>query len=193
MNLNELKLAEVKNDVHELIRKRWSPRGFSDRMIEQEQLEEIFEAASWAASAFNEQPWQYYYAHNNTPGFDLLWDCLMDGNKSWTKNAAIIFVALYRKTYKKNGKDNNTAMHDLGMANAQLLLQAASRDIYGHLMAGFVHEKVTENLQLDGNVVPVCMGVLGYPGNVDQLHEPYKSLETEKRVRNLVNEFAIRV
>lgn len=193
MSLNKLKQAKTEKDVHELIRKRWSPRAFSDRMIEQEDLEEIFEAASWAASAFNEQPWQYYYAHNNTPGFDLLWDCLADGNKTWTKSAAVLFVALYRKTYKKNGKHNNTAMHDLGMANAQLLLQAVHRDIYGHLMAGFLPEKVKENLNAGDDFVPVCMGVLGYPGNVNQLAEAYKSLETEKRNRKPVKDFAVRI
>ena len=185
----ENKIADVEHEVNELIRKRWSPRSFSEKAIDQTTISQIFEGARWAASAFNEQPWQYVYAHRGTKGFDQLWDCLMPGNQPWTKSAAVLFVAMVRKQYAKNGKDNHWAEHDLGLANGQLLMQAMDLDVYGHLMAGFDQGKVTEILNLDNSIKPVCMGALGYLGSPEKLEEPLRSRETAKRTRNPIHTF----
>lgn len=193
MNILEIKEAAVEYDIHSLFQKRWSPRAFSSETIEEEALKKIFTAASWAASASNEQPWQYVYAIKGTPGFDKLWNCLNDGNKPWTAAAPVIFVALYRKTKKRTGKENKWAMHDLGMANAQLLLQATSLDIYGHLMAGFDAGKIRETLNLGEDLVPACMGVLGYLGDPEKLEEPNKTREKTARTRNSLNEFVYKL
>lgn len=189
MNILEIKEPAVDHEIHPLLQKRWSPRAFSSDAIDEEDLNRIFTAASWAASASNEQPWQYVYATKDTPGFDKLWNCLNDGNKPWTATTPVIFVALYRKTKKRNGRENKWALHDLGMANAQLLLQATSLDIYGHLMAGFDAGKVRDTLNLSEDLVPGCMGVLGYLGDPEKLEEPNKSREKAERERNSLNEF----
>ena len=184
---------ETKYNIHPLLEKRWSPRAFSPKPVTEEGVNEIFSGASWAPSAMNEQPWQYVYALRGTSGFDTLWDCLATGNQPWTKNAAVLFVALQRNTYEKNGRLNKLAMHDVGMANAQLLLQAGAKDIYGHLMGGFENDKVIEVLNLDENVSPVCMGALGYLGNADSLEEPYRSREKAPRTRKSLEEFVRRL
>lgn len=184
-----IKVPDTEYDIHPVIKKRWSPRAFSDRQIEKEQLLELFEAAGWAASAFNEQPWRYVYAFRGTPGFDRLWNCLSSGNRPWTKDAAVLIAVLQRNTLTKTGKVNHWATHDVGMANAQLLLQAAHRDIYGHLMAGFDKKAVTELLELDDDVQPVCMAALGYLGDPDQLDEPYRTRELTPRSRLPVDAF----
>lgn len=184
-----IKEPQVKTDIHPLIRKRWSALSFSDKMISEEEIEELFEAASWAASAYNEQPWQYVYARRGTEGFEQLWDCLTPGNQPWTKEAAILFVALKRNHFSQNGKVNLWATHDVGMANAQLLLQAAHRDIYGHLMAGYDTEKLAHLLKLGEDVSPVCMGALGFLGEVDQLEASYKNRELSRRSRHAVEKF----
>lgn len=189
MNTIDIKAAKTQAAVHPLIKKRWSPLSFSDQAIPDEKMQELFEAARWAASAYNEQPWEYVYAHKGTPGFDDLWNCLMGGNQPWTKKAAVLVVAIARNTFSMNGKPNNWAMHDLGMANAQLLLQAAENDIYGHLMAGFEPDKVNDLLQLSENQQPVCMGALGYLGDPEELEEAYKSRELAPRSRKEVSEF----
>jgi nitroreductase len=189
MEVVAIKKTVSDHTIHPLIKKRWSPRSFSNEEIPEEALQHIFKAASWAASAMNEQPWRYIYAEKGTPGFEKLWNCLMPGNQPWTKDAPVIFVAIYNKFYESNGKLNRSALHDLGMANAQLLLQAASHDIYGHLMGGFQAEQVINALELEGHQVPFCMGVLGYLGDPEELDEPYRSRETAKRTRKNLREF----
>ena len=193
MNILEIKEPVTDQKLHPLIEKRWSPLAFSGEAIEEDDLEKIFTAASWAASANNEQPWSYIYATKGTAGFETLWNCLNDGNKPWTANAPVIFVALYRKTFKRNGRENKWALHDLGMANAQLLLQASAIDIYGHLMAGFDVNKLKQSLNLGDDLVPACMGVLGYLGNPDSLEEPYRTREKAERKRNKLNEFVLKL
>lgn len=188
-----IKAAETEHHIHPLICKRWSPRSFSDRAIEEAQMNELLEAARWSASANNEQPWQYVYAHRGTPGFDQLWNCLLPGNQPWAQNAAVLVVAIQRNTFASSGKTNPWAMHDLGMANAQLMLQATSQDIYGHMMAGFDAAKTKAALQLTDDQKPVCIIALGYLGEAEALEEPYLSRELSPRNRRSVTEFATKL
>ena len=185
----EIKAAHTHYNVASFITARFSPRAFSDKNISTEAMNTLFEAASWAASANNEQPWVYYFAQKNTEGFENLWECLMPGNKPWGKNAAALVVAVARKTFAANGNNNLAAVHDLGMANAQLLLQARSMDIFGHPIGGFDKQKATELLQLDENQTPVCMFALGYLGDAELLEEPFKSRELTSRNRKSLEEF----
>ncbi len=189
----EIKKPTVKSEIHGLIQKRWSALAFSDKDIEDVYMEELFEAASWAASAYNEQPWRYIYAHQGTEGFEQLWSCLAEGNQPWSKSAGVLFVAIYKTNFSKNGGSNHWAAHDLGMANAQLLLQAVHRDIYGHLMAGFDADRISQLFNLDNDSVPHCMGALGYLGNELSLTEAYRNRELSPRSRNKVSSFTKKV
>ncbi|WP_340114136.1 nitroreductase family protein [Maribellus mangrovi] len=189
METLEIKTPLTDTTIHPLIKKRWSPRAFARQAISEETLNGIFTAASWAPSAMNEQPWKYIYAEQGTPEFDRLWNCLMPGNQPWTKNAPVLFVALYNKFYERNGRLNRNAQHDLGMANAQLLLQAASQEVYGHILGGFDADKLIETLELSDEQVPFCMGVLGYIGDPEKLEEPYRSREQAIRTRKDLEEF----
>lgn len=193
MNTIIQKTPNTKTDVHPLIQKRWSPRAFAERLIDDQQMEELFEAASWAASAFNEQPWRYVYAHRGTQGFEQLLASLALGNQSWAKQAAVLAVSLQKKTYSHNGKTNHWASHDTGMANAQLLLQAADRDIYGHLMAGFNAQQVKEILALEADLSPVCMLALGYLGTPESLPESLQKRELSSRSRRPVDTFVRKI
>jgi len=184
MDILEIKETITDLKLHPLIEKRWSPRAFSNEAIDEQDLEKIFTAASWAASSMNEQPWQYIYATKDTPEFEQLLQCLNPGNQSWSKNAPVIFVALYRTVYRKNNRPNRSALHDLGMANAQLLLQATALNIYGHLLGGFDSSKLEQFLSPGDELVPFCMGVLGYLGDPDILEEPHKTREVAERKRN---------
>ncbi|MBL7817921.1 MAG: nitroreductase family protein [Saprospiraceae bacterium] len=185
----EIKAAKTQYGVASFITDRFSPRAFSDKEISAETMNTLFEAASWAASANNEQPWVYYFAHKNTEGFNRLFDCLMPGNRPWAKDAAVLVVSAARKTFAANGNNNVAAAHDLGMANAQLLLQACAMDIYGHPIGGFDKQKTAEFLEMGENLQPLCMFALGYLGDAEQLEEPYKSRELSERTRKPLSEF----
>ena len=185
----DIKSAQSHFNVAQFITARFSPRAFAETNISHETMNTLFEAASWAASANNEQPWLYYYALKGTEGFDKLAALLMPANHIWAKNAAVLVVSAIRKTFAANGNNNGSAEHDLGMANANLLLQAAELDIFGHPMGGFYRDKAIEALGLDENQKPMCMFALGYLGDVEQLEEPYKARELMKRSRKPLETF----
>ncbi|MCH5690256.1 nitroreductase family protein [Niabella sp. W65] len=121
--MSHIKQARTEYPVIDLIKKRWSPRAFADQAVSETDMHTILEAGSWAASSGNEQPWKYVYAMKGTPGFNTLWDCLMEGNQGWNRHAAVLMVAIARKKFARNGRDNVHAEHDLGMSNASMFLQ----------------------------------------------------------------------
>ncbi|TGE23604.1 nitroreductase family protein [Hymenobacter metallicola] len=185
-----MKTAPTTYPVHELIRNRWSPRSFSPQPIAPDTLGQVFEAATWAASAMNEQPWRYIYAHRaDTEAFQKLVDCLMPGNQPWAKNAAVLILAL-TKTHYDNGTPNGAALHDLGLANGNLILEATALGLHGHFMGGFHRDKVQETFQLPENLQPAVIIALGYQGEAELLEEPFLSREKAPRQRKSVAEIA---
>ncbi|MCC6814937.1 MAG: nitroreductase family protein [Saprospiraceae bacterium] len=193
MKSNLIKKARTQYPVIDLIKSRWSARSFDSRLITEEEINTIFEASSWAASANNEQPWIYYYSFKYDKSFSNLVQCLNESNQHWAINSSVLLVAAIRKTFEKNGKINISAEHDLGMANANLLLQAASMNIFGHIIGGFNKTKVTEILTLEDNVSPVCMIALGFLADADLLEEPYKTRELNPRERKKLNQFSFKL
>lgn len=185
-----IKLAKTEHPVIDLIKNRWSARSFSDKAITQHELNTILEAATWAFSANNAQPWNYIYAHKHDASFQRLVDCLMPGNKPWAKNAAVLMVVTANKKYD-NGTENKIAKHDIGATNATLMLQATSMDIYGHVMGGYDHQKTIDTLNLDTELYePVVMIALGYLDPPEKLEEPFKTREITPRTRKSVGEIS---
>ncbi len=184
-----IKEAKTIYPVTELIRKRWSARSFSEKKISQDDLNTLFEAASWAASSGNEQPWQYVYAFHGTNSFTRLWECLDVGNQLWVKNAAVLMASLKRTTSEKTQKENPLASHDTGMANAHIFLQAVSMGIYGHPMAGFDKDKLKGVLELNEHQESICMIALGYLDSPDKLEEPFRTREVTPRTRKPIDSF----
>lgn len=185
-----IKIAKTHNPVIDLIKDRWSARSFSDKEITQNELETILEAGTWAFSSNNAQPWHFVYAHRKDASFQKLHQCLMPGNQPWTKNAAVLMVVLADKK-NANGSENKIARHDVGAANATLMLQALSMNIYGHVMGGFDAAKTIETLGVDPEVhEPVVMIALGYLDAPEKLEEPFKTRELTERTRKSVNDVA---
>lgn len=187
--MKHIKIANTQYPVIDVIKNRWSARSFMQEEIEQKDLDTILEAASWAASAMNEQPWHYIYAHRGSTGFETIKNALMPGNTPWAKDASVLLVAVVHKTHASNGKPNATALHDLGLANANLLLQATSMNIYGHIMGGFDAHKITTSLSLDEDLQPVCVIALGFLDVPEKLEEPYRSRELQARERKPLEAF----
>ena len=188
-----IKEAQTIHPVIDLIRRRWSPRSFSERMLDEERLNTLFEAASWAASSGNEQPWQYVYAFRGTEGFSKLWHCLDDGNRPWTFKASVLIASVKRTIIERNQKVNAWASHDVGMANAHMFLQAVSMGFYCHPMAGFYPDKLRETLGLDEFQEPVCMIAVGYLDDPDKLDEPNRTKEITPRSRKGIDTFARKI
>lgn len=190
----QVKEAQTTFPVHPLIRERWSARSFSGEPIAESDVKTLLEAASWAFSSMNAQPWEYIYAHrSDSEAFQNLWSCLLPGNQPWSDKAAVLMVSLIRKKFD-NGKTNHSALHDLGAANATLMLQATSMGIYGHLMGGFDRAKATELLGIDPEELePVVFIALGYLDDPGQLSEPFRSRELAPRSRKGVEEFSARL
>ena len=188
--MNTIKEAVSKRAVHPLILKRWSARAFTSKDISEETLHTILEAAGWAPSAMNEQPWRYIAAlRQHETGFASILECLNPSNALWAKHAAALLVCYTKRTYSQNEQVNISAGHDTGMANQNLLIQALSMDIYGHVMGGFDKEKATQMFQLGEDFEPLCVIALGYLGEADQLEEPFKSREITPRRRKELNDF----
>lgn len=193
-NLLGRKTANTESSVHSLIRKRWSPRAFSSQPVPELILNSLFEAAGWAASAFNEQPWEYLYAHHaDEVAFQRLLSCLYEGNQSWARDAGVLVLSLAQKNLARNGRPNRHYMHDTGAANTNLLLQAADLDIYGHMMGGFDYEKTVQEFDLGEGLEPVCFITLGYLGDPEQLDEPMRGRELAPRSRKPLSDFTHKI
>jgi nitroreductase len=185
-----IKKANTKHDVLELIRDRWSARAFSNKSIDDKTLFTLFEAASWAASANNEQPWRYIYAkREDKEAFDKIVNCLMAGNQPWAKNAAVLIICVVKTTLGTENKLNIAATHDAGLANATLLLQAVSHGIYGHMMGGYDKAKTKEQFNVPEGYDTVLVMALGYLDSPETLEEPFKTREISPRTRKDLSEF----
>jgi nitroreductase len=124
--------------VNELIRTRWSPRAFLDREVEPEKFRSLFEAASWAASCFNEQPWRFMVATKGNPAeFARVLGLLVEKNREWAKSAYVLGFTAGKKTFTATGAPDRFGLYDAGAASATLALQASSIGLHAHFMGGF--------------------------------------------------------
>lgn len=187
--MSTIKTANTQFPVIDLIRNRWSPRSFSDKMIAEKDLLTILEAGSWAPSANNTQPWRQVYAFRGTEGFEKIWSALLPGNQPWTKQAAALIVSVGIKELPDSQQKNAYYLHDAGMFHSFMLLQAQSMDIYGHLMAGFDRHQLASLLGLPATEEVVSVMALGYADAPDKLQEPYKTREISPRTRKSLAEF----
>ncbi|MFC2136717.1 nitroreductase family protein [Bacteroidota bacterium] len=171
-------------EVHELIAKRWSPRAFDTKDIEQGKINSLFEAARWAASAMNEQPWNFIFAtRKDQKKYNDIFSCLAEGNQVWAKNSPLLIITFINTRYKRNNKINNWAIHDLGLAIGNLTIQATAHDLYVHNMAGFSPEKVKQLFDIPEYIEPVTVIAVGYLGNPESLPDDLKERELADQVR----------
>lgn len=184
------KIPQTVYPINGLFTERWSARAFASQPIADQTLMSLFEAASWAASSMNEQPWLYYYVHKEDDNFQKFVECLLPGNAGWAQHAAVLLLSLAKKTFAGNGAINRHALYDTGAANTNLMLQATEHGLTGHQMGGFDYDKTREVFQLPEDIEPVVFIALGYPGLPEQLEEPFKSRETMPRTRKPVAAFA---
>ena len=179
--------------ILEIIQERWSPYSFSSNPVEEYKLKAMMEAAGYAPSSNNEQPWMFVYTTQQTMDvFNDFLGFLVDSNRVWAKHAYALIISLARTKYSYNGKPNRYAFHDTGMAVSNLLLQALAMDVYVHQMGGFSVEKVKEYFKLNNDVEPVAMMAVGYLGDGVALTPELLKRDEKRRPRKSVREFVFK-
>jgi nitroreductase len=183
-------LAETKVPIHEPIGRRWSPRAFSERPVEPEKLLSLFEAARWASSSSNEQPWAFIVATNADPkNYEAMLGVLVDFNRGWARKAPVLILTLAHTQFDKDGRPNRHALYDLGQAAANLSLQATAIGLATHPMAGFNVEAARQRFAVPEGWEPVSVIALGYPGDPGSLDDTLRQRELAQRQRKPLSSF----
>lgn len=184
------KTAPAEHPIHELLSSRWSPRAYAaDRPVPTKLLEQLFEAARWAPSSSNEQPWSFIVGVKGTETWNKLFDTLVPGNQIWTKNAPVLVLSLTRKVFLKNGNANRHAMYDLGQAVSMLLVQATSLGLITHQMGGFDPEKARSTFHVPDSYDIGAVIAIGYQADASILTPELRERETAPRTRNSISTF----
>lgn len=186
------KSTDFGSPVMEVIKNRRSRRAYAEKMVEPEKIHSLFEAARWAPSSLNEQPWFYIYAtRDQEPLYNKIFDALNQGNKVWARHAPLLIASFARKNFIRFDSPNPSARYDLGAANAFLSLQAAHLGLNVHQMAGFDARTLVEKLHVPDRFEPVIVMAIGYPGDADTLPENLKARESAPRERYVKQEFVM--
>ncbi len=176
--------------ILDIIKKRWSPRMFSNQEVASWKFMTLLEAARWAPSSFNLQPWRFIYAHKGSQAYENIFQCLSDFNQSWVRNAPILMMTTIKEDTDE-GKNNYHALHDLGLSMGNFTIQAQSMGIAVHQMAGIDWEKAHEIFEVpEGYHVVSGVAVGYYGGDPSEMSEKLEDMEEEASVRKPMNEIA---
>ena len=177
--------------IHDLIRNRWSPRAFANKPVERAVLASLFEAARWAPSSNNEQPWTYLVAsRDDAENFTKLLSVLVEFNAGWAKEAPVLALAVSALKFH-NDNPNRNAFYDTGAASAFLTLEATSRGLFVHQMAGFDHAKAKQVFEIPADWEPIAAMAIGYPGDPELLPQKLRDREVAPRTRKPLTEFVM--
>ena len=184
------KLADTTYPIEPLLKQRWSPRAFAERPVEIDKLLSLWEAARWSASCANQQPWYFIVATREEQAeYARLLSCLRENNQLWASQAPVLMVSVAKLAFDMNGQPNRYAFHDVGLAVANLIVQATALGLYVHQMAGFYPDKVRELYGVPDGFEPVAGIVLGYPGDPATLPEDLQQRELAPRTRQPFESF----
>jgi len=179
--------------ILEIIQERWSPYAFSPAKVEDFKLKAMFEAAGYAPSCNNEQPWLFVMTtREEAEVFNDYIGFMADGNKVWAKNAYAIAISMARTKFSHNGNPNRWAFHDTGMAVTNLLLQAQALDVHVHQMGGYSIEKVKDYFKLNNDIEPIAMMAIGYLGDGSNLAPEILKRDEKRRPRKSVHEIVFK-
>lgn len=183
------KTAAADYPILDLIAQRWSTRAFADKPVARETLLTLFEAARWAPSSFNEQPWRFIVAaKEDGNAYDKILACLSESNQEWAKLAPVLMIVVAKSEFTHQERPNRHAWYDVGQAIAILTIQATALGIYVHQMAGFSAEKARETYHIPVGYAPTTAVALGYKGDPAPLPERRQAQEQAPRQRKSLSE-----
>lgn len=177
-----IKKTKNNSPINKLAEIRWSNRAFSPKEVESDKLNSILEAARWAPSAFNEQPWRFIVGKKGTDTYNKILSTLVDWNQKWAGNAGVLILNITKNKFSHNNKPNATCEYDLGQAVAFMALETVNQDLFGHQMSGFDAEKAAEIFSVGSDYNVLSVIAIGYYGDTEQL--PSDMLESEKEERS---------
>lgn len=177
--------------LHDLITDRWSPVAFDPKPVEQHKIQLLFDAAKWAPSGRNAQPWGFVIATKEMPEYELMFGLLDDGNKVWAQTAPVLVLSLGQVISTYKNRPNRLALYETGMAMGNLLLQATHMGLYVHQMGGYDVERAREVLVIPARYEPCAMMAIGYKGDPAQLPAEVALREKQKRSRMDVSQFLV--
>ena len=184
------KKASPDYPIQEFLADRWSPYGFTDRPVPEADLNSLFEAARWAASSYNEQPWTYFVAIRSHPWeFERILSCLVPANQLWAKAAPVLVLGIVNLRFSKNNKENRAAVHDLGLASANLVMEATSRDISVHQMIGILPDRARELYHIPEHAEAWTAMAIGYKANAAELPKGLRERDLAPRQRKPTRQF----
>lgn len=191
-----IKKAITSVEINDLISNRWSPRSFDkSKFLTKEQITQLLEAARWAPSSMNEQPWRFlvFNRNENPENFQKVFDCLSEGNQIWCKNVnTLVLTAAFTKY--TNGDYNASAQFDTGLAVAIMLIQAVAMGLATHPMGGYDKQKMKEIFKLSDDLVLYAIIAVGYQAEAEQLEDPILiKREKANRLRKELNEIMIKI
>jgi nitroreductase len=184
------KVAKTDHPVHQFISKRWSPCGFEDRDVSKRDLLSLFEAARWAPSCYNEQPWRYIVARRVEPReFEKVLSCLVEPNQAWAKESPVLALGVTSLRFSNNDAPNRHAFHDLGLATANLSMEATARNLFVHQMAGILPDRARELFGIPEGFEAVTGFAIGYLApDIDSLPPAIQERDRSPRTRRPLEE-----
>ncbi len=185
------RIASTAVPIHAPIANRWSPRAFSSKPVQRDDLTALLESARWAASCFGAEPWRFVVGiAGQGQGHASIAETLVPGNRSWAEAAPVLMVTFAREDFEHNGKPNAWAAHDVGLAMGQLGIEATARGLVLHQMGGFDGDRVRELLDVPDGFRPMAVVAIGHPGGIDNLPEELAERENAPRERKPLGEVA---
>lgn len=185
-----IKHATTDHPILKLLSERWSPYGFKDRSVPESDLRSLFEAARWAASSYNEQPWNYVVATREDPvEFGRLLGCLVESNRSWARTAPVLVLAVVSLQFATNRQDNRAAVHDLGLAAGNLVMEATARGLSVHQMIGILPDQARELYRIPEHFEAWTAFAIGYSADPGTLPETLKERDLTPRQRKPLGKF----
>ncbi|MEO1052815.1 MAG: nitroreductase family protein [Bacteroidota bacterium] len=184
-----IKQAETVYAIHDLIKKRWSPRAFSEQTVAKGRVYQLLEAARWSSSSYNDQPWRFIVGiKGDGPTYDKIFETLVEFNQNWAKTAPVLMLACAKIKSDTIGEDNKYFAYDTGQAVATMIFQATELGLYAHQMGGFSPDKARALFNIPSEYEPLSAIALGYPGDPEVLSDDLKGSELEKRQRKPLQE-----
>lgn len=184
------KVATPDYPIHDLLANRWSPRAFAETAIEPAKILSLLEAARWAASSNNLQPWSFIVGpREDAETFDRIVDSLMAGNVPWASKAPLLILSVAHVIHPRRNAPHAYAWHDLGLAVQNMVVQATALGLYAHQMGGFDKEKARANFNIPEEFAPVTVIAVGYLGKPSNLPEERRAGESAPRERKPLADF----